>query len=1139
MGVDYEGVSFILNSGADGEVEIVQRLGRASRSGAIPRITLGIILSKNVPLQSYRIHDNSYIHTIIYMLSGVKLPLQNVQQLGLRILKDARPIAEFGHLLLGTLKMYRNNPNSMSKRLQLCDYVSELKKNIDSDEVSKSLSDFLDRTNICNSADSTQLDIHSCRQIFEEDMKYGRLWIDLEQIPDKLVSLEKRAIRALDELSQRLGELIQSGKLQPNQVPESLKQDQLKYYKNVLASKFDEARTTSRAFTMREDKRNVIDALYDIINEIYKIIHGIYDSTSEKELAPINLIKEIREQIKRIRDELDEIRNTLINLINSKSLNYTYRVKDYEICDKIIQVQSSIGNNLSKPVSVRDFIFGYSSLSPSLLTVEDKGVKKVRVNFYELEGEKWLPARQEPMELDIMNALNRFPPFTVFNYESYVKSSNNTPDIPRYGIVLLPLYYRINKWGRSIESRIKEYLSVDITKVTQTNEKLIDINEIDEIKVYNILGLSYKLNSSIKMFSNNNFNNNNFDPLFLEFGIDFRKSGLNNKNFDELIKQLKEMATKQRGKAQKRASYNPLILNYAGTCEIGRALSTNTLSTKDCPFKDRCPFGREVVKSRYCPHWSKRIQQMKKTELVKKVELAGKIIDWSSFVTPLIKVSRIKSLKIFEEIDKIQIFIKDTPRFIHITPKLVHQLHDTNGIRIKLNRTLIKNVLYDILFGNKSNHQQELLEILLTKYYITLSSATTGNVYDAVGSLGASRYTDIYAQVTNSKNKRSDAVQDFLNFAYNVLVHTLAHEFMNFLVYKLDIDEDLIDYYIHGFNLANPSEPADSLYIFENTVYGALKLTNLIMNVYNNDLGKMVKDFLLYVYKSLKMHESTVQSDAIYLKSLKQKILNSGSQSDAAKYVRVAEDRLSELHKSHIRPDLYVFKLFLAENFEGSQSNKKSIYKELTDSGIDEPDESVLLSYADVVVGEFCVDGCSSCVMSDKCHYTLHQNLLVSRRLLSAFLDIVLDANTESLKNSIRLPAGTSDDGFALLEEYGSDENLKEVEIASAYIDESCTSVIGKILRGNPNVKVVLCVNKQNFEEENKKRRGHLEEEIKKLQKEYGERFTFRLEEGTHKKEYVFIFNNGEQLIIDGSWNCHESKNSQNFNISKATKRPL
>jgi len=57
LGVDYGGVSFILNVGFENPLSLRQRIGRGGRSAKSLHTVLGIILTKKVPTESFLLHD--------------------------------------------------------------------------------------------------------------------------------------------------------------------------------------------------------------------------------------------------------------------------------------------------------------------------------------------------------------------------------------------------------------------------------------------------------------------------------------------------------------------------------------------------------------------------------------------------------------------------------------------------------------------------------------------------------------------------------------------------------------------------------------------------------------------------------------------------------------------------------------------------------------------------------------------------------------------------------------------------------------------------------------------------------------------------------------------------------------------------
>lgn len=74
LGVDYDGVSFVLNSGLDNPVSLIQRIGRGGRSDKTLRTVLGMILARAVPTEILKSYDLSFMKALAKSnLEGYKL----------------------------------------------------------------------------------------------------------------------------------------------------------------------------------------------------------------------------------------------------------------------------------------------------------------------------------------------------------------------------------------------------------------------------------------------------------------------------------------------------------------------------------------------------------------------------------------------------------------------------------------------------------------------------------------------------------------------------------------------------------------------------------------------------------------------------------------------------------------------------------------------------------------------------------------------------------------------------------------------------------------------------------------------------------------------------------------------------------
>jgi DEAD/DEAH box helicase domain-containing protein len=74
LGVDYDGVGFVLNAGLDNPISLVQRIGRGGRGDRTARCVLGIILTRALPTEILKTYDENFMKAIANMsISGYKL----------------------------------------------------------------------------------------------------------------------------------------------------------------------------------------------------------------------------------------------------------------------------------------------------------------------------------------------------------------------------------------------------------------------------------------------------------------------------------------------------------------------------------------------------------------------------------------------------------------------------------------------------------------------------------------------------------------------------------------------------------------------------------------------------------------------------------------------------------------------------------------------------------------------------------------------------------------------------------------------------------------------------------------------------------------------------------------------------------
>jgi len=1080
LGVDYEGVAFILNAGADDEVEIVQRLGRASRSFKMPRITLGIIVSKNVPLQSFRIHDQDYINRIIYMLSGQLLTQSQNQKIALHILKNVKPVKYFRELINGFLDLYINNKFTNKLR----DDLENLIKSINNNEISKELEE------LYNSILNNESVVEQCFTILDQELVQNEnLNYIRNEFKKELETWRTEFEEILNDLMRIARNFIGPGNISDIQKlvndTSSLIEEIMKDY-----SKIEEKITNTKTVNLNLISKEISNVLNNISEKIRKIgdntdriIWILTPYNSKKEISEVSKnLKELRDKIRNIGDHLLEVWNWL-GQYNTSSTNVTL---SKELCEKLIVLYSNLPNTKGNTkTAVRDFVFSYSSLSSVGLNIEDMLVKKITVRFYERQNNNWSPIG-EIRDINIFDALIKYPPFYVFNYSRYVSQNVTNPPL-RYGAILLPLYPEYNRWYR-VNPSIR-----DLSLKTNNNISVrgglveVDIKDVDEIRIYNLLQLESKLGNPLIISPEKSYQNK---VPFLKLGVD--KQYLNYYLQNNII-QLSNLASKSH------ISYDPTILSYTRYCNLGYGISNDIFDIK-CPFQDECSIGKLLLRrgGHSCNRWTRSAKLMTKPALNFDYQLFENSSSQGISINPVVTAYSLDSVNMYRRLNKITFYINDIPKYIYLNPVLIHKLYDTNATKFEFDRNITKAVLENILSSNPT-----LRNILLTKYYLILYGKDS--IYRGVEKLNGKDYNSFKSNIQQNPDEQNK----FIDFVYAVLLHTFAHLLYEYLTLKLRIDENLIDYY-YDFNISNPSLSGDSIYLYEKTSTGVLDLSSFILSQFNNNFQTLFNDFCNFVHQEFSNHSNLIQQTVQSLKQLKQSILNSNQNIKQA--LGEINKLVQGLRNNQIEPDLYTFKIYLFKKKGSKNSNF---------------DEVTLGSLADIALGNFCIDGCSSCVMGDFCHYPLIQNIITSRQLLEEFLNYICNFQSQNalVKTSVNIK-GDSRVGFSLLRDYAKNPNVKALRIETAYLDKDCLNILYELLNSNPNLTIELTTDEKNSKDVLNENSSQIE------QLKATGRFELKLVPKTHIKSYEIEFKDGRKIHISGSWNCQRTSSKQEFTIS-------
>ena len=1091
LGVDYEGVAFVLNAGADDEIEIVQRLGRAGRSSKIPRITLGIIVSKNVPHHSYRINDEEYASRLIYMLSGQHLDPKQRQRIGIHVVKNVRPVKIFRNLLISAIDLYIKgelsddtieNIKKIADRLSLKSRKSLLK-----------LVNYIEQKGLDSCEDYVRK-ISRRQKFINESRSYLRY--NFERYID---FIEKKLVEIRNELKDSIIEKI-LGEKEINHIEGLIKQmlesmPDIKTIYSMLKSEIEKCSAHDANDKCKDEIRNIIEKLIGNIQNLDDKTKGVLDRL--RIYSNKRYIHQLIDQVRSVKRKTGDIREKLPIILGNIDLilSNISKIKKYQITGEL-----KVLCNTSRKSDLRDLIFGYSSISNVSLNVEDLTLQEIPIKFYEFDPKKndFVPVDTEEIKSNLFDLLTKFPPFYVFNYAWYTDKKADEVR-PRYGVVLLPIDFKKLRWS---SNNIMKCFGFN----NYTKRYYINAEDIKELKACNILHLEkYLLKGPLTIEPTKDASISSY-YIFLKLGAtDIRKINNTTYNilddlFNRRISNLKSLADTLR------IRYDVTKLTYARSCMAGNGISTDPFDI-NCPFTDKCEIGK--LSGGACDNlWKFRAKLMPKAFLNFKYRLFPSDQSREAFLTPFLKASEMKSLQIYRDLTSVIIDVEDHKKYIPLSPKIRQILYNTNAIKIQFDKDLVKRILERILFNSSNSY---LLNVLLTKYYIYTKGRQ--NLYRGVRELRKPENFEEFVKRIHNDHQERDG---FLDFAFAVLLHTLAHLFYEFVTLELKLDENLIDYYYDFENYDN------AIYVYEKTSEGALNLSSFILRTFRNNFNSLVTAFLEFVYKKIKEHDKFITLVSSNLKNSRNKVMASANQS-IQKALKKLDDILdNKFRKVGIEPDVYTMKIYVTPEGKRKKGKSKKRYSTVTDP-------AVLGSLVDIALGNFCVDGCSSCVIEDSCHYPLIQNIITSRNLVEKFItQITNTSGTNDISIGLRTDItiiGNSDFGFSMIRKFAADQRATKLSIETAYFDENCLKVIEEIMNENPRLQVTLTVDSRSTENIVK-----LKDKIEKLEEK--KRFEFKKVDGIHTKVYVVDFDDGTKITMTGSWNCQQSSSKQNFTIS-------
>jgi len=114
IGVDYEGVTFILNAGLDNPISLIQRIGRGGRSDKVLRTVTGIVLSRPIITEAFLFFSEDYRESL------ASLSIAN-SKYKLRVTTENPRILERGMMMKSVSKLALEGEKTYASKTSITD----------------------------------------------------------------------------------------------------------------------------------------------------------------------------------------------------------------------------------------------------------------------------------------------------------------------------------------------------------------------------------------------------------------------------------------------------------------------------------------------------------------------------------------------------------------------------------------------------------------------------------------------------------------------------------------------------------------------------------------------------------------------------------------------------------------------------------------------------------------------------------------------------------------------------------------------------------------------------------------------------------------------------------------------------------
>ena len=876
--------------------------------------------------------------------------------------------------------------------------------------------------------------------------------IESARLRDEVPFAVMRAKRAIDSLMEDVGDF--SSEVETPEVTEALK-DLVEELNGALKALEECQRNSEKCYSGKGIDTECIDCHYEVLTEVVdNVIHmartklkRINRSVQKRSEAGVLLRSKVTER-KRAIDESKRIREIIERL--DEGMNEL---------EEIAEVFDMISNPSDLPKNVEDraiFILklllelaesgAYVGEVLSALT----GLKSVTAGPVDKEVRIDLPTKDkrkdsEEHSLPLQTLFYRYPPFEPISLEDengvggshvwFVRLKN--VDYYKHRGYMYAHPQTIRDLGFDPRNPIHDASISDAYETMgaiypEHIFKIKPVNVMEAKDGYIVLAVSLDPRKR--------------ERVYIKYGSEFIRGLVKKKLKQSTIRDLYIDELRKRGHRGK--PYEPMDLTYAWYCTSGYGLSTDPLDV-ECPFRRWCKYGDECGGRKW--KWTRRIFP----KVFLDVERSYNGIDnTNGLFSPIVQ----RNVLIEEEYPSAHLSMPESglPVAFKFKVPFRRQLPKTNVIGFRIAPEFLELVVKTILDEKalqspelskvlkyelwKGGPEVKLSDVLLTKFFIYDKAERGFKTYDLLRRRSENLIRG-YVKMRESLLVKSmpyngPYFKKFLRWASKTILHSLAHAFLSYVSVELQIETSNLLYLYYereGLVLVAENSPIGAI-----DIIGALNEWCEARRVTGDCYERFIKGFLEKELEFLRTHEEDTVQYADRVKS----ITSSLEREDDLKGLREA---IIELYNEFLKEGLVLDVHSLSTHLLLSTGGRTNLETLIDSKNLDVDSEKAHRYFDDVLltaIPNYCVDGCTTCVVVDRgCTEGLGQTYTVSRKLLEFTIGVLLG------EYPLRGPGGSY--LKVLLALAG-----KSVEAMSPYLDEDGVNALVELAKRGVKVKL-------------------------------------------------------------------------------------